>query len=179
MHGFASVMTPNHTTVILTFVGIVMLVLCCGVARCLVKDEYTMLPAKYDQARQQGKSKKSDDKPSSAASRGFGDWNAAASVANTSATRLDMKIKNAAVSGNLNVIKNWVSEVENNKALSLDVGDSNDRTVLHLAAKRYPSVICVCVLYSKKKKKTPYMRPMCVELYLIVFAILVTSFLLL
>lgn len=88
------------------------------------------LPKKYAQARKQGKSKKSDD----SGQRGFGNWDATA--ASASLSRMDSKVRSAAASGNLTVIRQWIAQVEKNpNELSLDIGDINDRTVLHLASK--------------------------------------------
>lgn len=127
MHVFVEAMTPTHTTYMFVSFFAVMLCFCCCLARRSLWNE---LPIPLTKARQQGQSKKSDD-----VVRGFGKWEANAALAASTGSRMDSKIRSAAASGNYNVIKEWVSKVEKDMT-SLDIGDANDRTVLHLAAKR-------------------------------------------
>ena len=47
---------------------------------------------------------------------------------------LYVKVRAAAVSGKAAVVRAWAQEAKA-KGASLDLGDANDRTVLHLAAK--------------------------------------------
>jgi len=91
---------------------------------------------------------------------GFGEFGAGSAL--RTADGLDPKVRAAAAGGRFSVVKAWCDAAKADpSAISLDLGDGNDRTALHLAAKSGHDDI-VRLLLSRGADPNPRDRARCV-----------------